>query len=269
MFNEKTIISKWVADIYDQNETGTDDVEFLLSVIGPQPKKILEIACGSGRILVPLAKAGHKVTGLDADAYMLAKIAAKAEGKGNCGCLENIEWRAADAVHDAWGEGYDAVVLAGNILYNIVSDMDYEKAQALFIRKAAAALAPGGVVYIDYQPGSHSLARPRKAPSKSRGERVIWEGSDSGGNFGKMSLLDGSYDKGARLSTFTRRFELTLQSGETIRQEIPCVKHFATLEQIHDWLKGAGFSIEQEYGDYQRHPISRKTHRAIILARKA
>ena len=262
MFNEKTILSKWVADIYDQKETGTDDAEFLLSVLGPQPKRILEIACGSGRILVPLAKAGHTVTGIDTDAYMLAKIPAKAEGLGN------IEWRAADAVRDDWGEGFDAVVLAGNILYNIVSDMDYEKAQALFIRKAAAALAPGGVVYIDYQPGSHCLARPERAAKSAKREWVVWEGSDSEGNFGRMLLFDGSYDKKTRLSAFTRRFELTLQNGETIRQEIPCAKHFATLEQIHGWLRDAGFSIEQEYGDYQRSPISRKTRRAIILARK-
>jgi len=268
LFNEKAIISRWVADIYDQNETGTEDVEFLLSVIGPEPKRILEVACGSGRILVPLAKAGHTVTGIDADECMLAKIPAKAKGKGNCDCLANIEWRAADAVHDDWGAGYDTVVLAGNILYNIVSDMDYAQAQALFIHKAAAALKPGGCVYIDYQPGNCYPARPRKSPPKSRGERVVWEGTDSAGNFGRMILLDNAYDKKTRLSAFTRRFELTLPSGETIRQDIPCVKHFASLGQLHGWLAEAGLAVEREYGDYRRSPIGRKTCRAIILARK-
>ena len=264
MFSEKTIISKWVADIYDQKETEMEDVDFLLSILGPAPKRILEVCCGSGRILVPLAKAGHRVTGFDADECMLAKIPTKAEKLGN------IEWRAADAVHGGWGEGFDVVMLAANILYNIVSDMDYEKAQALFIRKAAAALAPGGVVYIDYQPGGHCLVHPEKAAKRrnSRHEWVVWEGRDGDGNYGKMSLFGGSYVPATRIDTFTRRFELTLQSGETIRQELPCSKHFATLEQLHGWLADAGFSIEQEYGDYQRSPISRKTHRAIILARK-
>ncbi|MCL2519206.1 MAG: class I SAM-dependent methyltransferase, partial [Oscillospiraceae bacterium] len=65
MFNEKPIISKWVADMYDQKVTETNDVEFLLSVIGQESKKILEVCCGSGRILVPLARAGHDVTGFD------------------------------------------------------------------------------------------------------------------------------------------------------------------------------------------------------------
>ncbi|NLM44365.1 MAG: class I SAM-dependent methyltransferase [Clostridiales bacterium] len=52
-------------------------MEFALSVIGSEPKRILEIACGSGRILVPLAKVGHNVTGLDFDKYMLSKIESK------------------------------------------------------------------------------------------------------------------------------------------------------------------------------------------------
>ena len=73
MFDEKAIISKWNADMYDLNERDTEDVEFALSIIGTTSKNILEIACGSGRFLVPMAKAGHIVTGLDFDEYMLNK----------------------------------------------------------------------------------------------------------------------------------------------------------------------------------------------------
>lgn len=58
MFNEKAIISKWNADMYDLNERDTEDVEFALSIIGTTSKNILEIACGSGRFLVPMAKQG-------------------------------------------------------------------------------------------------------------------------------------------------------------------------------------------------------------------
>jgi SAM-dependent methyltransferase len=144
LFNEKPIISKWVADMYDQKITETNDVDFLLSLIGSKPKRILEVCCGSGRILVPLAKEGHNVSGFDADEFMLAKIPAKANG------LNNITWQTADAVHNDWGSDYGVVVLAGNILYNIVSDMGYAESQELFIKKAASALKPGGYVYIEY-----------------------------------------------------------------------------------------------------------------------
>ena len=110
MFTEEKIISKWIADMYDASETGVEDVEFALSVIGDAPKKILEIACGSGRILVPLARAGHFATGLDLDEDMLKKIPPKADG------LQNICWRKSDVIRDDWGTGYDVVVLAANFL---------------------------------------------------------------------------------------------------------------------------------------------------------
>jgi len=262
LFNEKPIISKWVADMYDQKVTETNDVDFLLSVIGQTPKRILEVCCGSGRILVPLAKAGHQVSGFDYDEFMLAKIPAKAEE------LQNIAWQKSDAIQDDWGTGFDVVVLAGNILYNIVSDMDYTKSQELLIQKAASALVPGGYVYIEYQPGGHRIAQSTPSHDNNDGEWVVWEGTDNDGNFGKMSLTSGSYDAVAGMSRFTRRFELTMKNGEKITQDIQCGKHFASLEQLHGWLYNAGFVIEQEYGDSNGNPISDDSRGVVIYARK-
>jgi len=261
LFNEKLIISKWVADIYDQKVTETEDVDFLLSVIGEQPKKILEVACGSGRILVPLAKAGHTAVGIDADTFMLDKIQAKATG------LENITWHKADAVHDDWGSGFDVVVLSGNILYNIVSAMDYKKSQELFIKKAASALVPGGYIFISYNPGGHNLTQPE--PSKVHdGNWVVWEGTDNDGNYGKMTLIGGSYDAETRLNKFGRRFDLTLAGGEQVCQEIDCVKHAATLSHLHSWLHDSGFTIELECENFDRKPIDDSSCNLIIYACK-
>lgn len=257
MFKEKLIISKWIADMYERHETDTNDVEFALSVIGSEPKRILEIACGSGRILVPFAKAGHNVTGLDFDEYMLNKIESKSVG------MDNITWRKADVINDDWGNGFDVVVLAGNFLFNIVSDIDYEKAQELVIQKAAGSLVSGGNIYIDY---GYTLNPENWFGNPN--EHVIWQGTDSDGNTGRMLLFDGTFNNESGINKFIRRFELNCANGEIIKQDIPSTKHFATLEQIHTWLKSANFVIEQEYGDYNRNPISENTSRAIIWARK-
>jgi SAM-dependent methyltransferase len=257
LFNEQSIISKWISDMYDQYVTDTKDVEFAFSVIGSTPKRILEIACGSGRFLVPMAKAGHNVTRLDFDEYIMSKIADKVVG------LDNITWRKADVIKDDWGNGFDVVLLAGNILYNIVTDMDYEKAQQLLIQKAANALISGGSIYIDYGYTLH----PEKWFSKL-GESIIWKGTDSDGNVGQMILLNSAYDKNSGINKFLRRFELKLTNGSVIKEDIPSLKHFASLDQIYSWLSTAGYVIEQEYGDYNRNPISENTHRAIIWAKK-
>ena len=247
--------------MYDQKVTETNDVVFLLSVIGNEPKQILEVCCGSGRILVPLAEAGHIVSGIDVDEYMLAKIPPKARG------LDNIQWQAADAVHDDWGKDFDIVVLAGNILYNIVSDMDYAKSQELFIQKAASALVPGGYVYIEYQPGGHRITQSEPSNSNNS-ERVVWEGTDGDGNHGRMILLGDSYNATTHVDSFTRRFELTMKNGEVVAQDIPCQKHFAPLEQLHGWLQDAGFVIEQEYGDNKKTTVNDESRGVIIYAKK-
>src|SRR5947208_381709 len=47
------------------------DVPFYLDLAAAQGGRVLELACGSGRVLVPLAQAGQTVVGLDASPYML------------------------------------------------------------------------------------------------------------------------------------------------------------------------------------------------------
>ena len=261
MMDKKSIISKWNADLYEQEVTYTHDVDCLLSLIGDKPKRILEVCCGSGRILVPLAKAGHTVDGFDADEYMLAKIADKAVG------MDNINWKMMDAVHGDWDCNYDIVVLGGNILYNIVSDMDYSRAQEMLIKKTAAALAPGGHVFIDYQPGGHLITQSE--PSHNRdGEWTIWNGTDADGNRGRMMILGDSYDAATGMGGFVRRYELTLKNGETITQNTVCQKHFAPLKQLHRWLRDAGFVIEREYGDFNGAPVAEDSRGVVIYARK-
>ena len=255
MLKEEKIIADWSADMYEMDETETEDVEFMLACLGSTPKRILEIACGSGRILVPLAKAGHAVVGLDMDEAMLRKIPAKAEG------MSNITWRTGDAIADDWGTGYDVVVIAGNFLMNIVSEEGPERAQKVLLEKAKLALKPGGMLYIDY---NHTF-NPEQWYVHP-GERVIWQGIDGHGTTGRMLLCDSTYDEETGLICSTRRYELETVTGEKIRKEMPSVKHFVKLEQIHTWLTEEGFRIEKEYGDYAGNPIGETTGRAIICA---
>lgn len=206
MYNEKDIIAQWNADMYDLNETYVDDVEFVLMLMGTTPKKVLEIACGSG---------------------------------------------------------FDVVTLGANFLFNIVADMNYEQAQKLMIQKSADVLAVGGHIFVDYVYTQY----PEKWFSNPD-SNIIWEGTDSHGNFGKMALLDNTYDTESRIARLVRRFDMILADGSTLVQEIPSEKHFAALDQIHKWLDEAGFVIEQECGDYQGNLISETTDRAIIWAGK-
>lgn len=88
-----------------------------------------------------------------------------------------------------------------------------------------------------------------------RGKRDL-AGTDSEGNTGRMILFNSTFDKERSISRFIRRFELTLADGSEIKEDIPSLKHFAALEQVHTWLSSNGFIVVEEYGDYDRSPIS-------------
>lgn len=251
------VINRWYADLYDQEEIQIDDINFMLTVIGEASKNILEVCCGSGRILVPLAKAGHKVTGFDMDDYMLERISAKAKG------LTNINFSKADAINDEWEKNFDTVILAGNILINIISNMNYKEAQKLFIKKAYKSLKTNGHIYLDFD----CFTQPEKFFGNSD-ERIIFEGIDGFGNYGKIIMSDGNYEAQTQITTFKCKTEIIAKDGEKIVRESARTKHIPTLLQVYEWLDEAGFKIVSEYGDYNGNPIGETTHRAIIWAEK-
>src|SRR5262249_16944169 len=48
----------------------------------PRPGRLLDLGCGTGRLLVPLAQRGYSVMGVDLSAPMLGVAAAKARAAG-------------------------------------------------------------------------------------------------------------------------------------------------------------------------------------------
>ena len=267
MTNKSEAIKDLGAELYDRHQAHTHDVEFILSVIGNEPKKVLEACCGSGRILIPVAKAGHDVMGFDMDDEMMDRIPKKAEG------LKNVNWRKADALLDDWGKGFDVVILAGNILFNIEieTDMTYKRAQALFIQKAADSLVSGGHVFIEYSPfapNGRTLTRPGQSCDDDGSIVWSWDGTDDDGNYEKSSLTSGAFDEETGMLKSISYFEQKLANGKIIKEESERVKHYATLEQIHGWLSDAGFIIEFEYEGFDKTPINDDSCTVIIYARK-
>jgi len=250
----------WWGCVYDQY-FGKDaaDITLLLELIGPAPQKIFEACCGTGRVLVPLAQAGHEVTGMDADEGMLARLPAKAEG------MTNLRYTLADALTTDWGSGYDIVILACNTLMNIEHRDDDKAAQQLFIQKAANALKPGGHFFVAFD----VYAEPEKF---FVGENKITEGYFSGtddvGVYGQGFQCGGLYNPVTQIAVWNSHFEMTLPNGEKHIFSGHGHKYICTRDEVHGWLKDSGFIIEAEFGDYDRRPFTMELGQDIIWARK-
>lgn len=60
--------------LYDkENNLYTEDIPFLQKYASKAKGTILDIACGTGRATIPLAKSGHKIVGVDSQKGMLIK----------------------------------------------------------------------------------------------------------------------------------------------------------------------------------------------------
>ncbi|MDR1329952.1 MAG: class I SAM-dependent methyltransferase [Oscillospiraceae bacterium] len=262
--NRQFIAKHWYADVYEQFENQTYDVEFLLGVLreqcGGKPQNILETACGGGRISVPLAEAGHSVTGFDADEHMLMRCYKRMGG------LPNIRCYKADAVTSDWGADFDVVVLAGNVLINIETEADYAQAQTIFIRKAAEALRQGGHLYLDFD--LHTDPAPY---FNSLGETTYLAGTDDMGTSGRMVSYGGVYDLVTRIFEGVKHLELMQNNGENVIVPMLWHKHIPSQAQVFGWLEEAGFELERTYRDYTDEPLAEPETehvRATIWARK-
>jgi len=85
-------------DFYDLRERGgpgsilDGDVEFYLAQAKKSGGPVLDVACGTGRVAFPLARAGVEVTGLDRAPGMIAIARAKQQESG----LTNLRFVRAD-----------------------------------------------------------------------------------------------------------------------------------------------------------------------------
>ena len=126
-----------VAADYDQLHGITDPAELratldtLAQLAGDGP--ILEFAIGTGRIALPLAERGLRVSGIELSPDMVAVLRAKPGGAG-------IEIALGDMTSTRLPGPFALVAL----LFNTIDNLTTQAAQVACFRNAAAHLAPGG-----------------------------------------------------------------------------------------------------------------------------
>ncbi|MGD9570705.1 MAG: class I SAM-dependent methyltransferase [Thermoleophilia bacterium] len=102
-------------------------------------ERVLELGCATGLMTAVLAEAGAVVTGLDhSDAYLdRARARALPGARFERAALDGPGWEALA------GDGFDHV-LACSLLHEVTDPGD-------LLRRAAALLAPGGLVHVSLQ----------------------------------------------------------------------------------------------------------------------
>lgn len=131
------------AEIYDKfHPVGESigDVEYYLSLLGDKSRKVLEPACGNGRFMIPLLRAGHDVAGSDLSEDMVAICEKNCAAEGFQPHLYTAGLAEALAP-----ETYDTIVLPRGSLRQIDDEAECVRTIGAFFD----GLRPGGRVVID------------------------------------------------------------------------------------------------------------------------
>jgi SAM-dependent methyltransferase len=132
-----------IARVYDPwSASVTEDVEFYVEEARAAGGPVVELACGTGRIAVPMAKAGVRVIGVDASAGMLEVARGYARSEG---VEELLDLRQGDMREPPVEERVPLVLIPFRSLLHMTTETDRLRALAA----ANELLLPGGRLVFD------------------------------------------------------------------------------------------------------------------------
>ncbi len=130
-------------EVYDLLFDGYDeDVAFYLAHARAARGPVLDLACGSGRLLIPALAAGVDIEGLDLQSEMLGELTRKARARGLEPCVHPGDMRSF-----ALPRRYALIFSAFNALVHNLTPEDW----LATLRGCRAHLAPGGTLLFDVQ----------------------------------------------------------------------------------------------------------------------
>ncbi|MCP4541157.1 MAG: class I SAM-dependent methyltransferase [Chloroflexi bacterium] len=200
---------------------------------------VLDVACGYGRIAVPLAQRGYQVTGLDLSKVLLGQ-ALRASKEANV----RVTWHRGNMQDIPWNDAFDASI-------NIFSSFGYfdEAGNLRVLEGVARALKPGGRFLIDVM---------------NRDWRVRQELDRHWFESGDLTVLaDPWFDP------------VTGRAGETWRwqedhewQSMEFDVRLYTATELKQMIETAGMRWLTVYGGWEGEPFDPRARRMIAIAEK-
>jgi SAM-dependent methyltransferase len=131
------------AQYYDANPTIPDDRAFYTARLPSADAAVLELGCGTGRVLLPLAAACGSISGLERSPAMLARCLQKLQAAG---LPPTKAWaELGDITHFALGRRFDLIIAP----YRVFQLLDTEDQVEGLFRCVRAHLAPGGTCILN------------------------------------------------------------------------------------------------------------------------
>lgn len=236
-----------------------DDIGLLLS-LAASGSPILELGCGTGRLLFPLARAGHRIVGLDRSLAMLRRA---------CRHLQEEPAQIRRRV-DLFCAEMGSFALAGKhfalafVPYNTLMHVGAAELVVTF-GNVRRHLATDGQFFIDVAnpflveqtPNDHFLTLERTFEDRESGDLVVVTASSEIQAAEQRLLITWLFDASPP------------QGGGVQRRVTRVVYHYYFPHQLELALQEAHLDLVGLYGNYRLEPFTEDADRLLLLARPA
>ena len=253
----------FVAEYYDYLPmvAGRPDVEFYLAMARAQGEPILELGCGTGRVLLAMARASLRVVGLDLSEHMLGRCRAKLE-------LEPAEVRQrvrlvpSDMTNFDLGEHFRLITIPFRPFQHL---LEVEQQMAC-LRCAHRHLAPGGKLVLDFfqtdprrmhDPAFLQESAPQPEVALPDGRKV------------RLTERAAAFHRAAQCNDVEMFYNIKHPDGRCERLVFAfTVRYFFRFEVEH-LLARCGFRVVDLFGSFDHSPLRDDSPDMIFVAEKA
>jgi SAM-dependent methyltransferase len=241
-------------DLYDLLFADLDyGLDFYMGLARESGGPVLDLACGTGRILLPCLRAGVDIEGVDLYQPMLDRLRQKAAGEGLAPTLHR-----ADMSDFRVDRTFALVVIAFNaFVHNMTAD-----AQIGCLRTCREHLRSGGVLAFDtFFPGAEIVTAPQ-------GTRAL-EGEMTDPSTGlPLRLYDTRFfDRVEQVQRSQVEVEFLDAAGEVTRAErSETAIRYVYKHEMELLLRLAGFARWEILGGFDRRPLEHETDAMVVLA---
>lgn len=238
------------------------DVPFYVDATRAVSRPVLELGCGTGRVLIPVARAGASVVGLERSAAMLARCREKVDSEPAT-VRGRIELREADMRSFDLEREFGVITAPFRAFQHLVDVAD----QMACLERVHRHLSPGGRLVFDvFNPDLERLARPSTGEGEDTPETPL-----PGNRRFRRTARVVSVDWTAQVSNVELTYYVAGADGggrEQRRVQAFPMRWFFRHELEH-LLARCGFAVRDMYGDFDRSPLEQASPEIIVVATKA
>jgi SAM-dependent methyltransferase len=239
----------------------TEDIGMYLELARQVGGPVLELAAGSGRVAIPLARAGYRVVALDRDPAMLRRATAAwaaipEAGRAAGGSLELVE---ADLTVHRTDERFGLVILA----LNSFMLLDDETARVAALVTMRSHLREGGMAVVDVvNPDDDEIA------TYDGRLQLEWVREDPSRAELVTKLMSARLDVDARTVLLTQLFDAAPTRGGAVRRTVrEDALHLVPPSHLRRLALRAGFARADLRGDHRLTRHRPGSPRALLIGR--